>query len=224
MRKLSVLSAAAALGMMAGGPAFAGVYTDGLFTITATSGQLNSTVAPTFADSNTFAGYPGSVVTPVATITGGALNPGGSTNPDSGISNTIANYLAVSNGNSETISFGTNQKYFGMLWGSVDTTNTVSFFEGATLVASYTGAQLETNSAALGAFPAVGSFVGFASDSPTSFFNSIVLSETATFFETDNFAASAVPEPGTWAMMILGFFGVGFMAYRRMAKPALMAA
>jgi hypothetical protein len=26
---------------------------------------------------------------------------------------------------------------------------------------------------------------------------------------------SAVPEPSTWAMMILGFFGIGFMAYRR---------
>jgi hypothetical protein len=26
---------------------------------------------------------------------------------------------------------------------------------------------------------------------------------------------SAVPEPSTWAMMILGFFGVGFIAYRR---------
>lgn len=25
----------------------------------------------------------------------------------------------------------------------------------------------------------------------------------------------AVPEPSTWAMMILGFFGIGFMAYRR---------
>jgi len=26
---------------------------------------------------------------------------------------------------------------------------------------------------------------------------------------------SAVPEPSTWAMMVLGFAGVGFMAYRR---------
>jgi hypothetical protein len=26
---------------------------------------------------------------------------------------------------------------------------------------------------------------------------------------------SAVPEPSTWAMMILGFFGLGFMAYRK---------
>jgi hypothetical protein len=31
---------------------------------------------------------------------------------------------------------------------------------------------------------------------------------------------SVVPEPSTWAMMILDFAGVGFMAYRRRAKPA----
>jgi hypothetical protein len=36
--------------------------------------------------------------------------------------------------------------------------------------------------------------------------------------------ASAVPEPSTWAMMLLGFAGIGFMAYRRKSKPALMAA
>jgi hypothetical protein len=31
---------------------------------------------------------------------------------------------------------------------------------------------------------------------------------------------SAVPEPSTWAMMILGFAGLGFIAYRRKSKPA----
>src|ERR1035437_2842458 len=35
---------------------------------------------------------------------------------------------------------------------------------------------------------------------------------------------SAVPEPSTWAMMLLGFAGIGFMAYRRKSKPSLMAA
>jgi hypothetical protein len=35
--------------------------------------------------------------------------------------------------------------------------------------------------------------------------------------------APAVPEPSTWAMLVLGFAGVGFMAYRRKSKPALMA-
>ena len=32
--------------------------------------------------------------------------------------------------------------------------------------------------------------------------------------------APAVPEPSTWAMMILGFFGVGFLAYRRKNQGA----
>jgi hypothetical protein len=40
----------------------------------------------------------------------------------------------------------------------------------------------------------------------------------------DNYSVSAVPEPSTWAMLLLGFAGIGFMAYRRKAKPTLMAA
>ena len=39
-----------------------------------------------------------------------------------------------------------------------------------------------------------------------------------------NLTIAGVPEPSTWAMLILGFAGIGFMAYRRKAKPALMAA
>jgi len=35
--------------------------------------------------------------------------------------------------------------------------------------------------------------------------------------------AGAVPEASTWAMMILGFAGVSFMAYRRKSKPAVSA-
>jgi hypothetical protein len=37
-------------------------------------------------------------------------------------------------------------------------------------------------------------------------------------------AVTAVPEASTWAMMILGFAGVGFMTYRRKNKTALSAA
>jgi PEP-CTERM motif len=38
-----------------------------------------------------------------------------------------------------------------------------------------------------------------------------------TIVRADNFSLeiNAVPEPSTWAMMILGFAGLGFMAYRR---------
>ena len=48
------------------------------------------------------------------------------------------------------------------------------------------------------------------------------------FFGNGNLSISAVvaavPEPSTWAMMILGFAGVGFMAYRRKNKMAFSAA
>ena len=36
--------------------------------------------------------------------------------------------------------------------------------------------------------------------------------------------AAGVPEPSTWAMMILGFLGFGWTAYRRNSKMALNAA
>jgi hypothetical protein len=31
---------------------------------------------------------------------------------------------------------------------------------------------------------------------------------------------ASIPEPSTWAMLLLGFAGIGFMAYRRRSKPA----
>jgi hypothetical protein len=37
-------------------------------------------------------------------------------------------------------------------------------------------------------------------------------------------AVAAVPELSTWAMMILGLMGVGFMAYRRRNQNAALAA
>jgi hypothetical protein len=33
-----------------------------------------------------------------------------------------------------------------------------------------------------------------------------------------------VPEPSTWAMMVLGFAGLGFAGYRRSSKAACIAA
>jgi hypothetical protein len=43
---------------------------------------------------------------------------------------------------------------------------------------------------------------------------------TSILYITADFTA-AVPEASTWAMMILGFAGVGFLAYRRKGQPAL---
>jgi hypothetical protein len=39
----------------------------------------------------------------------------------------------------------------------------------------------------------------------------------------DNFTSAPVPEPSTWAMMLLGFAGLGFFGYRQRRKPARAA-
>ena len=42
--------------------------------------------------------------------------------------------------------------------------------------------------------------------------------------DLNGFAPSAVPEPSTWAMMMLGFAGLGFAGYRKSRKSAAFAA
>jgi PEP-CTERM motif len=43
----------------------------------------------------------------------------------------------------------------------------------------------------------------------------------STFGESGNFTiGTAVPEPSTWAMMLIGFAGLGYASYRRSKKNA----
>jgi len=51
-------------------------------------------------------------------------------------------------------------------------------------------------------------------------FTYLRLISTTNAFEIDNLAINPVPEPATWAMMLLGFAGIGF-AVRKQRKPSL---
>lgn len=72
-----------------------------------------------------------------------------------------------------------------------------------------------------------GSFFGFTSDVP---FSSVLMTAGSQGGVSETYEASpivfagAVPEPATWAMIILGFAGVGLLSYRRKRTSALMAA
>jgi hypothetical protein len=48
--------------------------------------------------------------------------------------------------------------------------------------------------------------------------------DSLTLLSTTVTLTDGVPEPSTWAMMILGFFGVGFVAYRRKNQGSLRLA
>jgi PEP-CTERM motif-containing protein len=66
-------------------------------------------------------------------------------------------------------------------------------------------------------------FSGFTNLTQVSVLQGI-FPNTGTSFQLDNLVVNSVapvPEPSTWAMMILGFAGVGFMAYRRSRKTTM---
>ena len=56
--------------------------------------------------------------------------------------------------------------------------------------------------------------LGLDPDNATAFVTQVTFTGDGTFTGTMT-AITAVPEPSTWAMMILGFVGVGYMTYRR---------
>ena len=53
-------------------------------------------------------------------------------------------------------------------------------------------------------------------------FTTLLSTDSGTLIRGEAFSP-AVPEPSAWVMMILGFAGIGFLAYRGKNKPALMA-
>jgi len=66
------------------------------------------------------------------------------------------------------------------------------------------GSDIISLSASLGCAGTASATCQVSNDGPDSFIAVLA-----------NGAIGVVPEPSTWAMMILGFFGIGFMAYRR---------
>jgi len=112
--------------------------------------------------------------------------------------------------------------YFGLYWGSLDLYNSIHFYDGGSLVGSYSGADIFS-------LMANGGQSSWASNRYVNFlftegdlFNRIVLVSTNWAFESDNHAfgnvTTSVPEPGTLAMFGLGLIGLGMMARRR--QPA----
>ncbi|MDE2602079.1 MAG: VCBS domain-containing protein, partial [Bradyrhizobium sp.] len=97
------------------------------------------------------------------------------------------NYLSIGAGGSETITFTTEQNQFGLYWGSVDSYNKISFYNGSVLVASYSGADVAPLFADgdRDSFSSNG-YVEFAHLAP---FTQVVLTSSSNAFEVDNISA-----------------------------------
>ena len=111
---------------------------------------------------------------------------------------------------------GGTYNYFGIFWGSVDTYNTLSFFNGGSQVASYNGSAITTPNVANGnqSAPYSNLYVNFL-DLPA--FDSFMMTSTNFAFEADNIAVGTtpVPEPASLMLMLGGLSGVAFIRKRK---------
>ena len=132
-------------------------------------------------------------------------------------------YLSVLGGGSATIGFSEPVHAFQFDWGSIDRFNTLTvdwtsgeqtIVPGANFINAANGNQ--TSAGTNGLF----TIWGTAGET----FQGFTLASGSNSFEIDNLAigGGAVPEPAAWAMMIMGFGGVGAMMRRRHMTPQVV--
>jgi hypothetical protein len=123
---------------------------------------------------------------------------------------------------SATLLVSSFANYVGLYWGSIDTYNNI-------LITYTDNTSSNVNSTLYGLLTPSNGDQGLQGSKYVNIFTdkaiaSITFSSTSKAFEFDNVSIAAVPEPSTWAMMVLGFLGVGFVAYRRKSSTALRLA
>ena len=124
-------------------------------------------------------------------------------------------YLSVQGGGVANISFGTAVRSFSFDYSTVDNYNTLTINYADGGFTNLSGDDILTAGLANGRVSG-----SFRIDGDGRFISGLSLATSSNAFEVDNLAISAVPEPGTWFLMVAGFGLVGVGMRRRVATAA----
>lgn len=211
MRKMifSLLSASAAVLGSTAALADAPLVSGGTATFTGGTGGLGAgeTLFASFSPGSTGGVSPSMIYT--GSTSGIAADPavGGQGDP----------YLAVLTGQTATFTFTGGLSQLGLDYGSADAYNSFQlFFSNGTnqILSGQNIIDFGTADGDQSAARTNGRLTFLAGAGPS--ITGLTLTSSGNSLEVDNFGiTAAVPEPGTWAMMLLGFGGMGVALRRR---------
>jgi len=224
LQKLSLALVGTVVVFMSANPAGAVTLTRGSTTPTANGifSTVPGTVTVNFesgAPTSGFATYSSLSGTP--TVVQGSVGsqyaaPAGDTSKYLTISPVNSN--VIGNTGSVTINFAQALDYFGLHWGSIDTYNSIEFFNGSTSLGSFSGSQVPlTTASGNQTNPQDNGFVNFLANQGETF-DKIVLSSSGIAFETDNhsYRLASVPEPtATLGLLAFGVMSAGSFVKRK---------
>ncbi|UPK07716.1 PEPxxWA-CTERM sorting domain-containing protein [Bradyrhizobium sp. 170] len=217
----SFISSSALLAVIA----LAGVRTADAAVVFTSQAAFNA--ATTAPGVDTFTGFylNGSTPSPIARSAGAYSYSAAAETSDFFGAGTSANPWLSTNTAADSITFYNFATAISAIGANFFGSNLGGFFQSGDIALSLTDSYGVTSYTIFGA--TTSSFVGFVSDGTiTSLTVSAVQPAGGPLWPTvDNLTlaqglTSAVPEPSTWAMMILGFAGVGYMTYRRRKQAA----